>query len=688
MILIKSKINHKKIIFITIIILLFPSIMFSDGNFGTTTAEFIKIKPDAKPTGMGDAYIGVADDSSSMIYNPSGLALLDRSELAGTSIFWFNSIMMYNVAFAYPFESGTSFGINLLWIDSGNFNSTGIPGMDVSLQDAVVNAGFGKTFFSGFNIGINLKILYERFSDISSGFTETHFGASTDIGLLIDLFSKNFTFGFVAKNLGFITGTEDSLPIELGMGLGLKLFSGKDDYFNFDIDFSKILNTDNIFVGAGLEWTIFKILSLRLGFRYNNSFDLASFSFSDFHNLLLLSGGIGINIGNTGIIDYSFNPMGALGDIHRIGIKMMFGESLYEQALAEQKAVIIPKALEIPKIEVAQGEIKAVSFKPNVPQEKVKEWTLNIKTTDGKIVKTFTGVGEVPKDLVWDGTDTAGKIAKTDINYIFDFKAKDKEGQIIKSIGQIIRPQKIMPIEYKEEIYKPKSGHEIFVAPVMLLVSSNSEERKQVPFIMVNEKIKEIISWEFDILSGTGTPKKKFAGTGNMPNYLVWDGKDFDGNYVENIKDCKYILTLTGKDGNKVQIRDRQIIRDPFVISSKTKKLKAFKYIYFEPNSYDLSREMEQRLKEIVDEIVKYKNIQIYIQGHSSVEGDKNYNIMLSQQRAKTVLRYIVEKYKISPLSITTVGYGADIPYDTKDTEETRTRSRRVEIIIMGEIEQ
>lgn len=688
MILKISDLYHIKKYILILLIFLFPSIVFSAASFGTTTAEFIKIKPDAKPSGMGDAYIGIADDSSSLQYNSSGLALLDRSELTGTSIFWFNNIMMYNVAFAHAFESGTAFGINLLWIDFGSFNSTGISGFDVTLQEAVINAGFGKTIFTGFNLGINLKILYERFADISTGIVESSIGVSADTGILFELFSRNFSIGFVARNLGFITGTEDSLPIEMGLGIGFKLFSGKDDYFNFGIDVSKILNTDNFFAGAGFEWTIFRIFSMRLGFRYNNSFDLETFSFSDVQNLLLLSGGVGINIGDTGIIDYSYNPMGALGAIHRIGLKMIFGESLYEKTLAEQKTVIVPKALEIPKIEVSEGQIKAVSFKPNVPPEKVKEWTLDIKTTDGKIIKTYSGVGEVPKDLKWDGTDSVGKIAKTDVNYIFDFKAKDKEGLIIKSIGQIIQPKKIMPVEFKEEIFRPRSGQEIFVAPINLLVSSESDERKQVPFIMVNKKIKEIVSWEFDILTATGVPKKKFSGSGNMPLYIVWDGKDFDGNYVENPKDCKYILTLTGKDGNKAQIKDRQIIRDPFIISTKTKRLKAFKYIYFDANSYELNQEMEQRLKEIVEEIVKYKNIQIYIQGHSSIEGDKNYNILLSQQRAKTVLRFIVEKYKVSPLSITTVGYGADIPYDMKDTEDTRIRSRRVEIVIMGEIEK
>jgi outer membrane protein OmpA-like peptidoglycan-associated protein len=204
---------------------------------------------------------------------------------------------------------------------------------------------------------------------------------------------------------------------------------------------------------------------------------------------------------------------------------------------------------------------------------------------------------------------------------------------------------------------------------------------------MVNEKIKDVKDWAFDVFDKNGAPLKRFKGTGIMPSYLVWDGKDYDGNYVSDLKTCKYVLTVNGTDGKKAEIKDKQVIRDPFIIASKTKKLKMAKRIYFESNGYDIIPEMAERLNEIGAEITRQNRTQIYIQGHSSSEGDRNYNLLLSQLRAKSVLRYLVEKYKISPLSITTVGYGADIPVDSEDSDDTRARNRRVEIIIMGETE-
>lgn len=662
-----------------IIIIFIPSIIFSGTpSFGTSTAEFLKIRPEAGPAGMGEAYIGIADDTAALIYNPAGLALLDRTEGTATQLLWFEQINMTHLAFAHPLEAGMGFGLDVLWIDFGLFDSTGIPGNEISVQNMLVNAGFGKSLGDMISLGINAKFLYEHFVN------QTSIGMSMDTGAMIKLLSRNVTVGITARNLGFVTGTTDSLPMEIGLGLGFRFYNGSKDYLNIGVDVSKILTTDNLFVGAGVEGTVFDVLSLRLGFRFNNALELNTMSFNNIQQMMVLSAGVGVTVADYSV-NFAYTPMGNLNQIMRFELKMRFGESLYEQALAESKAMIMPKAIEVPNVNVEDGQIKSVSFKPNVPQEKIKEWTLNIKSSDGKIVKSFSGIGEVPKNLSWDGTDSFGKISRADANYIFDFKAKDMEGQVVKSIGHIVQPKNFDFMKTEEKRFVPIKGREMLVAPVTLLVSSDKDDRKQVPFVMVNDKIKDVKSWAFDVFDKAGAPLKKFRGDGAMPSYLVWDGKDYDGNYVEDLKNCKYVLTVNGTDGKKSEIKEKQVIRDPFIIASKTKKLKMAKRIYFESNDYNLMPEMTQRLNEIGDEISKQNRTQIYIQGHSSAEGDRNYNILLSQLRAKAVLRYLVEKYRISPLSITTVGYGSDIPVDTEDTDDTRARNRRVEIIIMGE---
>ncbi|HRU38659.1 MAG TPA: PorV/PorQ family protein [Candidatus Goldiibacteriota bacterium] len=669
---------HKNII--TFLLVFFIPSLISAASFGTNTAEFLKIKPQPGPAAMGEAYAAISDDSTAMVFNPSGLALLDRIDVSATRLLWFDGINMTHAAFAMPLEQDMGLGVDILWIDFGEFDSTGIPGNEISVQNMTAGAGFGKSFGDILSAGISVKFLYESYVNESS------LGLSADAGLMLKLVSRNLTLGLTARNIGAVFGAADSLPMEASAGLAYRVFSGKDTVFGVSVEASKILNTDNLFFGAGIEGRLLDALALRLGFRYNNALENSSMSFSDIQRMIMLSAGAGIKVGDFSV-DYSFTPMADLGGIQRIGVSARFGESLYEKRLSEQKTAIEPKAIEAPNVKVEDGIIKLVSFKPNVPQENVKEWTLDIKTSDGKIIKTFSGVGEVPKNLNWDGTDSFGKISKADVDYIFDFKAKDTEGQVVKTVGRIVSTKKSGYIPDEGKRFVPVKGREMLVAPVTLLVSPDAEARRQVPFVMVNKKIKKVKAWSFDVYNAKNVPLKKFGGSGEMPAYLVWDGKDYDGNYVDDLKNCRYILSVEGVDGKKAEISDRQVIRDPFVIATKTKKIEMVRNVFFEANSYALMPEMTGRLNELGAEISKHKRAQIYVQGHSSAEGDRDYNITLSQLRGRAVLRYLVEKYGISPMSITTVGYGADVPADTGSGSEAAAKNRRVEIIMLGETE-
>ena len=126
------------------------------------------------------------------------------------------------------------------------------------------------------------------------------------------------------------------------------------------------------------------------------------------------------------------------------------------------------------------------------------------------------------------------------------------------------------------------AGKEMLVAPISLLVSGKASERKLVPFVMKNDRIKKVRDWKFSVFDKNQNLVKMFAGKGNIPAYLVWDGKDVGGQYVKDLKECKYVLDLNGYDGKKAKIKEKEIVRNPFVISSKTKKLKVTRRVFFQ----------------------------------------------------------------------------------------------------------
>ena len=63
----------RTIIFITTVVCLEAQTI---NRYGTTTANFLEIGVGSGPTAMGDAYVAVANDVSSIYWNPAGLANL------------------------------------------------------------------------------------------------------------------------------------------------------------------------------------------------------------------------------------------------------------------------------------------------------------------------------------------------------------------------------------------------------------------------------------------------------------------------------------------------------------------------------------------------------------------------------------------------------------------------------------
>ncbi|MBS7824775.1 OmpA family protein [Wohlfahrtiimonas chitiniclastica] len=75
----------------------------------------------------------------------------------------------------------------------------------------------------------------------------------------------------------------------------------------------------------------------------------------------------------------------------------------------------------------------------------------------------------------------------------------------------------------------------------------------------------------------------------------------------------------------------------------------------------------------------------ISLAGYTDGIGSQQYNLGLSERRAKAVEAYLVEN-GVSPSIITTKGYGKENPIATNETAEGRAKNRRVDVVINGVI--
>jgi len=106
------------------------------------------------------------------------------------------------------------------------------------------------------------------------------------------------------------------------------------------------------------------------------------------------------------------------------------------------------------------------------------------------------------------------------------------------------------------------------------------------------------------------------------------------------------------------------------------------KTVYFDSDSFFISPEGSQTLKEIEDVLHDNTWIKhIELNGYADSFGNKKYNHSLSQKRAQAVYNYLKE-HMPRQTHVSIFGFSEDNPIESNRTRQGRTNNRRVEIHI------
>lgn len=103
--------------------------------------------------------------------------------------------------------------------------------------------------------------------------------------------------------------------------------------------------------------------------------------------------------------------------------------------------------------------------------------------------------------------------------------------------------------------------------------------------------------------------------------------------------------------------------------------------LYFDTDKAELKPESTPSLAEIAKLLTAQPNLKVYIVGHTDNVGVFDYNVGLSQRRAKSVVDKLIQSYGISPDRLKPAGAGMIAPVASNDDEAGRSKNRRVEII-------
>lgn len=106
------------------------------------------------------------------------------------------------------------------------------------------------------------------------------------------------------------------------------------------------------------------------------------------------------------------------------------------------------------------------------------------------------------------------------------------------------------------------------------------------------------------------------------------------------------------------------------------------KGVNFATNSAVLTPASMKTLDETAATLVKNPDVQAEIAGHTDSTGSAKRNEVLSQQRAESVMRYLVSK-GVNKANLTARGYGPKQPMADNKTADGRSANRRVELRVL-----
>lgn len=313
------KMRDIPVMFLAGFVLMLFGVVSNAGSPGSTGANFLKIGMGARAIGMGEVFCGVANDVSSLYWNPAGLSELTQQEANFIHTEWFEGVRYEYLSYGYPSWRYGNFGGSISYLsidDIQGYDEQGVKSGKKRASDFSLGMGYSWQLREELSIGGGLKIIQERLAD------EEASGMGLDVGVLyvpgIDLYGGKIRLGGTLQNVGMgLKFIEEAaaLPTLLRLGAAYShLVMGKELISGLDIE---VPRDNEMNMRIGIEYKVMELLSLRLGYRGGQ--DIGSG----------IRFGFGVDTGNVGI-DYAYGGYGDLGDTHRVSVGVKFGPRVKE----------------------------------------------------------------------------------------------------------------------------------------------------------------------------------------------------------------------------------------------------------------------------------------------------------------------------------------------------------------------
>ena len=126
----------------------------------------------------------------------------------------------------------------------------------------------------------------------------------------------------------------------------------------------------------------------------------------------------------------------------------------------------------------------------------------------------------------------------------------------------------------------------------------------------------------------------------------------------------------------------KEIHKDLYLVPIEIGQVVRLNNVFFDFDKWDLRPESFIELDRVVKLLNENPAIEIELSAHTDSRGSDDYNLKLSDNRARSVMEYILSK-GIEARRLTYHGYGETMPVANNDTDENRQLNRRVEFKIL-----
>lgn len=623
------------------------------GLASSDSADFLRMTIPAASAGQA-AGVALRGGSNALHWNPAGILGQVYPSIGVTHYMSFADTAYQQMDLLYPYWLQGHWQAKLFFAKTYDFfetNSLGETIDKIENADILLQLTYARYWGQGLSAGMSTKVFYSTLA----GYARQ--GAALDIGCHYQLFNKLLNFGLAAQHLGIMSAFDqhqENLPMMMVGGMGLQLAPLTGQRLRLAADYNLPIQTTNQgYLTFGLDYQPWPFINMRSGYRLNSQ-ALGKMSF-----------GVGLKILNVGV-DYAFQPYAELGNSHRVTLTYHF----------EPKPITPPKGPKSVKLEpkfdaanlssaknLSRPRLMKGNYEFFVPQinNQVKAWTFEVRDQKGRLVRKYVSHQQKPKSFIWDGRDEQGRPVPKRVNYQFVLKADNETKQTTKL---------------------PK------VAPVLKLwFDDETDVAADVAWYFYQQP--PIRQWQLTIMTrGSNKIIRRLTGNKNLPDQVIWDGKNDKGVVAKTSDYYAYQLNLTYPDGQTLTIEENIEAVKAKTVAAPLGTIGILIYgILFDFNRTKMKPIMENKVIMAGQLLKKYPQGNAVCEGMADRVGSDTYNWNLSRRRANDVAFFLKQQSGVEKKQVEIVGYGEKKLWSKESGEKSRTLNRRVDIKLLFPVE-